>query len=206
MPDVLPISDRVAKSRYRGGDILAFYGQDWRSRVISAVTAGPSHVGIIVEWPMPSSQHGGYDTELVLIESTTLCPRPCIERGVHINGVQAQWPRQRIEDYNGRAELYRLAEHWTLNEDEQDLLFELADEFLGKPYDYRGALWSGTRVLKYLPRMPYSDLGSLFCSELIATCVQRLGRLCVTNAGYFNPASLVRCLVKSGVYLPGVAL
>lgn len=205
MPDVLPISDRVAKSRYRGGDIIAFYGQDWRSRIIEAVTAGPSHVGIVCEWPMPAT-HGGYDIELVLIEATTMCPRPCLLQEVEMNGVQAQRPRDRVADYDGHAQLYRLADHWTLSEDENDDLTELLAGFIGKPYDYRGALWSGTRILKYLPRMPYSDLGTLFCSELIATCVQRLGRLCVTNAGFFNPASLVHALVKSGVYLPGVPL
>lgn len=203
MPDVLPISDRVAKSRYRGGDIIAFYGQDWRSRIIEAVTAGPSHVGIVCEWPMPAT-HGGYEIELVLIEATTMCERPCLIQGQRVNGVQAQWPRDRIADYDGHAKLFRLQEHRRLNEAKLDDLTDVASLFIGKPYDYRGALWSGTKILKYLPGLPYSDLGSMFCSEMIATCLQTLGLLCVTNAGRFDPGSLVRTLVKSGVYLPGV--
>ena len=205
MPDVLPISDAVARSRWLPGDILAFYGQGWQSRLIELATWGPSHVGIICEWPF-AAKSGGYELENVLVESTTLCPRPCQETGRYVNGVQVQLPRSRIDDYHGRARLYRLADHWALNQEDSDHLSELLSRWIGKPYDFRGALWSGTRVLKYLPRMPYSDLGSLFCSELIAACLQRLGRLCVTNAGYFNPGSLVRSLVKSGVYLPGVAV
>lgn len=203
MPDVLPISEAVAQARWRPGDILAFYGAGWSSRLIELATWGPSHVGIICEWPLPEPT-GGYSLVDVLVESTTLCQRPCIETGRYVDGVQVQLPRQRIEDYVGRARLYRLADHWQLDQADSDHLSELLSRWIGKPYDYRGALWSGTRVLKYLPRMPYSDLGSLFCSELIAASLQRLGRLCVTNAGYFNPGSLVRALVKSGVYLPGV--
>lgn len=201
MPDVIPISDAVAQSRFRGGDIIAFYGRDWQSRFISAVTAGPSHVGIVVEWPMPAA-HGGYDTELVLIESTTKCPRPCLLQEKMFDGVQAQRPGTRIADYGGRAKLFRLHEFRELTPERQDDLTEVASKFIGKPYDYRGAVWSGTRVLKYL--LPYADLGSLFCSELIATCLQTIGLLCVTSPGDYNPGSLVRTLVKTGVYLPGV--
>jgi len=203
MPDLLPISDAVARTRYRPGDILAFWGREWRSKIIQAVTGGPSHVGIVAEWPLPDPS-GGWELANVLVESTTLCNRPCLLAGRHVDGVQAQWPRLRVGDYWGRAKLFRLAPHWELDQKENDDLTVLLDRWMGTPYDYRGALWSGTRVLKYLPRMPYSDLGSLFCSELIAASLQRLGRLCVTNAGFFNPGTLIRSLVKSGVYLPGV--
>ena len=203
MPNVIPISDLAVQSRYRAGDILAFYGRDWRSRAIELATWGPSHVGIIVEWPFPNGR-GGWDIELVLLESTMLCSRECVIQGKKIDGVQAQWPRLRIQDYAGRAKIFRLADDCALNNDTSDRLTELAEHWLGKPYDFKGALWSGTRLLKYLPRIPYNDLGSLFCSELIARCLQRIQLLCITNSGKYNPASLIRQLVESGAYKPGV--
>lgn len=202
MPDVLPINETVARQQFEPGDIIAFYGSDWRSRVIELATWGPSHVGIVSEWPLDDPD-GGWCIRNVLVEATTMCPHPCILQGKQVDGVQAQWPVDRIADYDGRARVFRLAPHWKLRDDEADDLTELLDRWMGKPYDYHGALWSGTRILKHLPRMPYSDLGTMFCSELIAAVVQRLGRLCVTNAGLFNPGSLVRALVRSGVYLPG---
>ena len=205
MPDVLPISDYVARSRLEPGDILAFYGDGFSSRLIELVTWGPSHVGIVAKWEVPDID-GDWVSRIVLVESTSLCVRPCLVAGQHISGVQAQDPWQRIGDYNGQVRRYRLADHWTLGSDEEDLLTAMCRRWMGRSYDYRGALWSGTKILKWLPRLPYSDLGSLFCSELIAACLQRLGRLCVSNAGVFNPGSLVRTLVKSGVYLPGEAL
>lgn len=205
MPDVLPINHWISRQPFEPGDIVAFYGSEWRSRVIELVTGGPSHVGIVCEWPL-ADPSGGYETRNLLIESTTMCQRPCVIAGRRIEGVQAQFPWDRINDYGGQATIYRLADHWQLNDAERDDFSDLAGVWMGRPYDFRGALWSGTRILKFLPRMPYSDLGTLFCSELIAACLQRLGRLCVTNAGFFNPASLLRTLVKSGVYLPGVPL
>ena len=202
MPDLLPISDDVVRRRLQPGDILAFYGTGFTSRVIETLTWGPSHVGIVVRWELPGTDYSR-ESQLVLVESTSLCPRPCLIQGQSLAGVQVQRPWARVGDYCGAAKRFRLADHWTLGVDEQELLQDLCQRWLGRSYDYRGALWSGTKILKWLPRLPYSDLGSLFCSELIAACLQRLGRLCVSNAGVFNPGSLVRTLVKSGVYLPG---
>lgn len=205
MPDVISIYDAAPERRFQPGDIIAFYGSDWRSRVISVATRGPSHVGIVAQWELPDG-FGSYRTELVLVESTTLCPRPCLVAGTQVDGVQVQYPGLRIQDYNGRAKLVRLSKHRTLLSDEVCKLTNHLHTWLGTPYDFRGALWSGTRVLKYVPWLPHNDLGSVFCSELIATALQRLSLLCVWNAGLFNPASLVNTLVRSGVYLPGVPL
>lgn len=208
MPDVLPINDTVARRQFEPGDIIAFYGSDWRSRVIELATWGPSHVGIVSEWPLDAPPSvGSYVIKHVLVESTTLCRHPCLETGKHFDGVQVQDPWNRIEDYQGRAKLFRLAPHRKLTDAQRDDLTAFLSDWIGRPYDMRGALWSGTKILKWLPRMPYSDLGSLFCSEMIVGVLQQLGHVCVSyNAGKFSPASMMWLLLESGVYLPGVPL
>ncbi len=204
MPDVIPISDAVGVTQLEPGDIIAFYGDDVRSRAISYVTGfGPSHVGIVAQWELTDAR-GVIRRELVLVESTMLCKHPCLVAGELVAGVQVQCPTLRIDDYQGRVEIVRLSKHRKLLGDEVQKLTDHLHSWLGTPYDFRGALWSGTRILKYLPWLPHNDLGSVFCSELIATALQRLSLLCVWNAGLFNPASLVNTLVRSGVYLPGV--
>ncbi|MES2791998.1 MAG: hypothetical protein V4719_20455 [Planctomycetota bacterium] len=198
--------DAVEKiTDFRDGDIIAFYGAEWRSRVISLVTGGgPSHVGIVTDCEVLDRDHGGARSEQVLIESTCLCKRPCLVTGQVFKGVQVQSIKDRIEDYHGKAQVHRLSPRWAkkLQGLGGDLSHDL-QECIGTPYDVPGALWSGTRILKYLPWLPHNDQGSVFCSEMIAQSLQGIGFLCVWNPGLFHPASLVNHLVRSGVYLPG---
>lgn len=187
-------------------DIAACYGTDWTANAIRLGTAsvfgparlriGPSHVAIMCQ----------HDGRMLWTESTTLCKHPCVIRDEHRNGCQAHEPANRIKDYvdmGGHVDLYRLAPIWSLSADESDLLsriivryFVLAD--VG--YDMGGALISGTRRLKYLRFMPDADLNELFCSELIAAVLMRIGRMKQANPVIYNPASLLRELVKCGTY------
>jgi hypothetical protein len=173
---------------FQPGDVLAFHGTGVMSRLIELATWGPSHVGMIAEW-------GG---EKVMVESTSLCTRPCLIRGTVVHGVQVHYPEERITDYNGAAELYRLVPLWSLSESESALLTRilqhLVNEHVG--YDFSRAALSGTRVLKWLE---YPDPGSQFCSELIAGMVMRLGRFPISNPAAYNPAGLIRTLQSTGV-------
>jgi hypothetical protein len=188
------------------GDIAACYGGDLVSRVIRLATASlvaprrlrlpPSHVAILCH-------HGGRP---VWVESTTLCPHPCLLRRLHVSGVQAHRPEDRVRDYTlsrGRVDLYRLVDVNSLSRAESLLLSRILIEHFvqrGLTYDYGGAVLSGTRVFQLTRLFPGADLERLFCSELIAAVLMRLGRLNRANPARFHPGRLLRTLVRTGVY------
>jgi hypothetical protein len=178
---------------WEAGDILIFFGTDWSSRIIELATRGPSHVGIVSRED---------DRGLLLYESTTLCDLPDRLTGRTCAGVQAHEPEERVRNYCGRVSRLRLAPAWRLNRYEAQLLGQMLRHVHGAEYDLCGALLSGTRLFKWTSLMPYPDLGSLFCSELCAAVLMRLGRLPLSNPSAYHPAALVRKLRRCGVYQP----
>ena len=189
---------------FQPGDLVACYGTEFVAKAISYGTAsllaprrlriGPSHVAVICE------HHGSP----VWIESTTLCAHPCVILGYPISGVQAHLPEDRIDDYvkpGGRVDLYRLSPIDRLNAGESQLLTRiLVKHFIGRrvEYDTGGALLSGTRLFKRTRLLPGADLNELFCSELVAKVLMRLGRMNRDNPTKYNPACLLRQLVREG--------
>jgi hypothetical protein len=187
-------------------DIAACYGTGITAKVISYGTAsllapprlriGPSHVAVLCEF------HG----RMVWVESTTLCQHPCVILARRINGCQAHLPEIRIHDYvkaGGRVDLYRLSPIEKLSADESHLLTHiLVRHFIGQQvtYDLGGALISGTRLFKLTRLLPSADLNELFCSELVAAVCMRLGRMNRANPTRFNPACLLRELVRHGTF------
>lgn len=175
----------------QAGDMIAFWGSDLLSVVISLLTFGPSHVGIVTEW------EGG----VLIVESTTLADEPCAIRGEVASGAQAHWLPSRISDYDGRVAVYRLRHHWRLSTHESQLMTDLlVNDFVSPSatYDLKSAIISGC-VVKWSHLLPYPDDGSVFCSELCAIAYMRLGRMRLGDAERYNPASLVRSLRRCGV-------
>ncbi|RLS58083.1 MAG: hypothetical protein DWH91_03095 [Planctomycetota bacterium] len=188
------------------GDIVACHGTDWSSRVIRWVTAaprgpcglwlGPSHVAII----------SASDRGLLWVESTTQCLHPCEIQGRMVSGCQAHDPELRLQDYlamGGYVDLYRLDPIHRLDGNEQLLLRDLLFRRLlakGVEYDLKGALLSGTRLLRWLGLLPRANLQTLFCSELIAAVLMRLNRMNHANPSGYSPARLLRTLVALGKY------
>lgn len=195
-----------AEFAFQPGDLAACYGSDAASRLISLGTSSllapaglrwaPSHVAILCT-------HGD---ERLWVESTTLAPRPCRLQQRCVSGVQAHLPAARIADYcqtGGRVDLYRLVAIESLSRDEDRLLTRiLLVHFIGNslPYDLAGALLSGTRLFQRSRLFPRADLRQLFCSELAAAVLMRLGRLGRDNPTRFHPARLLRTLVRHGTY------
>lgn len=190
---------------YQPGDILACYGTDWSDRAIRWGTArlfaprrlriGPSHLAMIVE----------HEETLVWAESTSKCVHPCLVRDRRVAGVQIHRPFQRVKDYeqkDGHIDIYRLAPVWSLSKPEVLQLSRMVRHFLQEEigYDLGGALLSGTHVFQLLSAFPGVDADEIFCSQLVAAVLMRLGRLNVDNPRRFNPARLMRLLVKDGIY------
>jgi hypothetical protein len=185
-------------------DIAACYGTDPTSRAISWLTVspfaprrlrrGPSHVAVITN----------FHEVPVWIESTTLCRHTCLVHGERIAGCQVHEPELRINDYlasGGHVDLYRLSPVDRLSSIESLLLSRiLIRHFVGRnvTYDIGGALLSGTRLFKHTRLLPSADLNQLFCSELAAKVLMRLGRLNRDNPTKYNPGTLLRQLVREG--------
>ena len=188
------------------GDIAACYGTDWTSKFITYGTAslfaprrlrlGPSHVAVMCQY------HGTN----IWVESTTLCPTPCLIQGRQLSGTQAHRPADRIRNYldqGGHVDVYRLTAMNRLTPDESRLMSEiLVEQFLKNSvqYDLSGALLSGTRFLQLTRIFPETRLNELFCSELVSAVTMRLNRMNHAIPGRYHPGRLLRTLVRLGKY------
>lgn len=169
------------------GTVVAFWGTDWLSRLISWSTWGPSHVGIIAE----------LNGQLVLFESTTLCKTPCLIQGKCVSGVQAQNIEDRVKQYRGGSvKYYPLHSHLNLNETESTKMSNFLISQIGKEYDKKAAVLSASHILKYFPN---PDLDTIFCSALVARALMISGRMPWANPETYSPASLLRTLKKSAI-------
>jgi len=188
------------------GDIAACHGADWTSRLIrwgtstlfppAGLRVGPSHVAVLCPWRQ----------RMVWAESTTLCPHNCLIQNRPVSGAQLHPPELRIRDYldhRGRVDIYRLTPFHRLSPQESRLLtWLILNEFIdpGTNYDLEGALFSGTHVLPFSRWFPGGSLDQLFCSEMVAAIVMRLNRMNHSNPTRYNPARLLRELVRTGKY------
>ena len=150
------------------GDLVLFRGESLFSRLIQRATrAAWSHVALVMRLPE-------YDY-LALWESTGLGSVPDMRSGEVTRGVQLVPLSARVRSHAGAIAVRRL-EGVTLGLHERTALMELRRELRGRPYE---------QSLVSLVRAAYDgaaganaeDLGSLFCSELVAEAYQRLGLL-----------------------------
>jgi hypothetical protein len=197
--------------KFETGDVVACYGTGLVCRTISTLTTsvlakrgvriGPSHVAIIIE----------VDGSQFWAESTTLSPRECLISRKLVSGVQVHHPEDRVRDYvyrGGRVVVFRPSPIDKFTELENVRQTYLVRWFIkhATTYDTIGALISGTRVFKRTRLVPFLakwldvDLDSLFCSEMIAAILQRLGKMNLNNPTKYSPASLLRELVDQGTY------
>ena len=191
---------------FQAGDIAACFGAQPVSRLIEYGTAsllaparlriGPSHVAMLCE----------HKEAMSWVESTSLCRRACLVQRRIVRGTQVHHPCERVRDYvanGGRVDVYRLSPIYRFSESESRLLAKILIEHfvrLGIGYDLGGALLAGTRVFKCLRLFPRADLDQLFCSELLAAVLMRLGQLNHGNPTKYTPAGLLRVLVNQGTY------
>jgi hypothetical protein len=148
------------------GDIVLFSGNSFVSRLIRRFTNSEwSHVGITMRI---------YDYDmLMLFESTTLSNVKSMD-GTYKKGVQVVPLSERIEAYDGKVAVRKY-------------LGLVDDEFVGKMINFRNEV----KDLPYekdkleliksaydgLFGQNHEDLSSVFCSELVAECLQYLSVL-----------------------------
>lgn len=178
------------------GTIVAFYGTDPMSLLIRAATLGPSHVGIMSYSErllnlVPRS-------ELVLFESTTLCPVKDLATGEFVDGVQANRLSDRLATYPGKVVAYHLHEDISLDALSDIRLMRFLDSQLGKNYDYTAAALSASHLLKLRWNTP--DLDTIFCSALVARALMIINRCNWSNPEWYSPAALINEIRKSAVY------
>lgn len=169
------------------GDLVGFSSWDWSGVIINIGTYGVpfihlSHIGIMAE-------HMG---KLVLFESTTLCPIPCMIQGKRVGGAQAHPLEDRIETYPGRVYHYPLMK--SLNCAPAIDLSNFLHSQIGRPYDMLGAVHSGGKVFSYLESLfrKSNDASSLYCSEWCALAHHEIGLFRTRSASKWSPNALVR--------------
>jgi hypothetical protein len=150
------------------GDLVLFSGKGEISSIIKwATKSDKSHVGMVLRIPE-------YDMVL-LWESTTLNNVEDIESGNERKGVQLVPLSERIRKYNGDVTVRRL-----FNVDVTPAMIsdlnKLRQEVKGRPYEQ-----SKIELIRCAYDGPMGqnkeDLSSLFCSELVAEALQRMGLL-----------------------------
>lgn len=180
------------------GDVVACWGHDWVSRFISLMTVSvlppwelvwpPSHVAIIHR--EPGAEPLWYESTTMAQGTAASCKRP-------VYGVQEHCPIDRWNAYHGRCVVYRPAV--ALSQDQKDRIGVDLRAAVARhvPYDMTGAILSGTRILRHF--VPASRR-RLFCSELIATVLQRADLMNWSAPSAYSPGRLLRELVKTGAY------
>ncbi|HUY37088.1 MAG TPA: hypothetical protein VMV69_30515 [Pirellulales bacterium] len=194
--------DRTCFREFMPADLLVFAGAGFESRCIAWMSCRPwqllqgqwfSHIGICARGPAGN---------VLLFESTTLCELPCevLQRKVH--GTQAHEPSRRIDEYQGKVWRLRLAPRETLTDSESARLSDFLVANLGTPYDYDGALISGTFALRRC-RMFASRADVFFCSDLVLAALKDVRRVDHDlNPRSFSPGRVVRDLTYWGTYQP----
>jgi hypothetical protein len=177
----------------KAGDVIGFSGDGGISFAVNILSYGIpwysiSHLGIIGE-------HKG---ELLLFESTTLSNIPCVIQKKSIEGVQAVRLKDRIEKYDGKVFHYPLVD--PLFASEQKRLNQFLHDQIGKPYDLIGALRSGGKIWAWMEsHLREADLNFLFCSELVASSLNKVNRLETHNVSSWSPNKLIRHGLKKKI-------
>ncbi|MGD9644450.1 MAG: hypothetical protein AB7U73_01985 [Pirellulales bacterium] len=181
---------------FQAFDTLWWVGRNWTSRAIQLATCTPqqwwygetpSHVSVIAPWCCEPTN----------FESTTLCPLPCVIRGVPTSGVQAHRPHEEIAAYDGRVILLRLPE--PLAHGKAIRLGQYLAEKCGAPYDYPQALAAGTHWIKRM-RWARPNRDAFFCDELVSYAGRKIEVLeKVYNPAGVSPAWLFRWIVTNGI-------
>jgi hypothetical protein len=173
----------------KAGDVIGFVGKSLLSHFINCVTNGIPFFGITHVGIMANDDKD----RLLLFESTTLDPLPCVLTGSTFNGSQAHFLDDVIKNYEGW--IYRYPLYRPLYEFENTRLTDFLLETVHTPYDQFGAARSAGIVTSTIESMFRPEgLASIFCSEWVAAAYSVVGLFPSSNASRWNPNHLIRHL------------
>tara|TARA_R110000796_G_scaffold121645_3_gene235940 strand:+ start:126 stop:707 length:582 start_codon:yes stop_codon:yes gene_type:complete len=175
--EMLLTSYNTVRDQMKPGDLIAFGGMGWLSKIIKFFTMSHvSHVGIVMDW----QEHG----RVMVMESTTL-------NGV--KGVQINRLSERIRHYNGHVwwmPLNRVAR--------KRVSIRALKTFLwtqdGKKYDTKQAIKSA------IPFYTRENSDRMFCSELVAGAYKKSGIATVCNPSEMTPEDVCRLSIFAKTY------
>lgn len=150
---------------------------------------GLSHCGVVASNPTASG-------DLMIFESTTLSPGPCVFTMERTSGVQAHKLYWRVANYKGKVWHYPLSK--TLSESQRGGLWQSCINDLGKGYDYLQAFRSRSLGFGWLEKLLYGkeNLTSVYCSEFVASRYRELDVFRTSNVSRWSPNKLARSLVE----------
>ena len=190
----------------RPGDVLAYAGRDFVSRVVQIATMSwYSHVAIVgrprtndilaTDGDLGNALH--YGDQLMVFESTGNFPLADAFTNKRMDGFQAHLFEAAITArlLKGRVFVFRLAE--PLDWRENHKLCEFLLNQYGKKYDYHGAIRAATRIIKLFFR---EDDNYWFCSELVGQALEEVGRWEQENSSLQTPKSLISDGLQNGIF------
>lgn len=176
----------------KSGDFIGFSGRDLLSAIINIGTLGIpfwglSHCGIAV---------GNFGRDMLIFESTAVCPGPCVLNLKQTNGVQAHLLDWRVHNYAGKVWHYPLCKPLSIKQ-KSKLQLSCVDN-LGKAYDSLQAFRSRGLGFGWLEKMLYGveNLTSVFCSEFVAMEYRSIDVFRTGNVSKWSPNKLARALLE----------
>jgi len=192
------------------GDIIGFSGAYWHSDLINLSTYG---------WPRYSLSHVGIlarknkRTKWLVFEANEDVPWRCAVTRTKHDGIQAHSLDLLLERYQGKMWHYALMPGWPKHQvsryplDIEGNLYKALARDLGTPYDWKGAVRAGGKLWSLIQAtFRQEDTSAFFCSEFVATVLREFGIFATDNVSKWSPNSLMRTLVKQGIYKPAVKL
>lgn len=186
----MPRADRLPLTP---GCLTWFCGREFVSRAIALWTCSLKQI-----WRGELISHCGivsFDSKANIrhYESTTL------KTPENFDGVQANDPYQRIDQYEGRVYISRPRVPLTVGQSKR--LTVSLEAFLGTPYDMPGAVLAGTRWIK---RYFDANRNEVFCDELVSMALMDSRKLTEGTfaPGDMTPASLAAWLSRHEIYGP----
>jgi hypothetical protein len=173
----------------RPGDLVAFQGTSFFSQAIKLRTHSPvTHVGAVHQL-LPGFNL--FRRRIQLVESTSL---------YKVVGVQATYLSDHLANYSGRI-------WWMPLSDEArdclnlDAYLRFAEETIGRPYDFAGALGSAIDWVDALGLENTRDYDAMFCSEWVSAAWQAGGLLPhIINPSEMTPQNVCEFGLYRGAY------
>lgn len=173
---------RLARPSIQSGDVIAFDGWHWVSRIIAWFVGFPTHIGVV--------KRINSNGRVLVQESTSL-------NGV--GGVVERPLSDIVRTYNGEVYHIPLSSHAREQLDIKRFQAFL-DSCKGKKYDTLGALTCWMRLIPWIPE----SFQRLFCSEMVVGSLED-GGLVSKNASRTTPKDVLTLRDRNGKFIYDIA-